>query len=179
MQTETRLDFSGLSISRDQIGFLTELLAELMGLLQDAVGQEDAESFIAVVGSRMADRMNAEYLKNLGVSKLEADTLAAVLVDLKKRINGGFRIEALYPDRIVLANSRCPFGDFAVGRPALCMMTSNVFGRIAADNTGYAAVEIEDAIARGDANCRVIVYLTPVPMKRQIREYYPQGKLDV
>jgi len=59
------------------------------------------------------------------------------------------------------------------------MMTSNVFGRIAADNTGYAAVEIEDAIARGDANCRVIVYLTPVPMKRQIREYYPQGKLDV
>jgi len=43
------------------------------------------------------------------------------------------------------------------------MMTSNVFGSIAADNLGYSKVVIEQAIARGDAGCRVVVYLKPTP----------------
>jgi len=43
------------------------------------------------------------------------------------------------------------------------MMTSNVFGSIAADNLGYAKVAIEQAIARGDAGCWVVVYLKPTP----------------
>jgi hypothetical protein len=61
-----------------------------------------------------------------------------------------------------------------VGRPALCMMTSNVFGSIAADNLGYSKVVIEEAIARGDAGCRVVVYLkkTPEALIAQGREYY-------
>ncbi len=61
----------------------------------------------------------------------------------------------------MLGNRACPFAEKVVGRPALCMMTSNVFGVIAAQNLGYAKVVIEEAIARGDAGCRVVVYLTP------------------
>jgi hypothetical protein len=41
------------------------------------------------------------------------------------------------------------------------MMTSNVFGVIAADNLGYAKVSLEETIARGDPGCRVVVYLRP------------------
>ena len=33
-------------------------------------------------------------------------------------------------DRIVLGNRRCPFGEKVLGRPSMCMMTSNVFGSI-------------------------------------------------
>lgn len=66
-------------------------------------------------------------------------------------------------DRIVLGNRRCPFEDKVVGRPALCMMTSNVFGGIAAENLGYAKVEIQQAIARGDAECQVVVHLRQTP----------------
>ncbi len=43
------------------------------------------------------------------------------------------------------------------------MMTSTVFGSIAADNLGHAKVVIEQAIARGDAGCRVVIYRKPTP----------------
>jgi hypothetical protein len=43
----------------------------------------------------------------------------------------------------------------------MCMMTSNVFGTIAAQNLGYARVELEETIARGSSGCRVVVHLTP------------------
>jgi hypothetical protein len=36
------------------------------------------------------------------------------------------------------------------------MMTSNVFGSIAAENLGDAKVVIDRAIARGDKECKVI-----------------------
>ena len=56
------------------------------------------------------------------------------------------------------------------------MMTSNVFGRIAADNLGYAGVHIEEAIARGDPGCRVIISLKRKPERANIdfREYFSQ-----
>lgn len=41
------------------------------------------------------------------------------------------------------------------------MMTSNVFGLIAAENLGYAKVELAETIARGDGRCRVVVHLEP------------------
>ncbi len=61
-----------------------------------------------------------------------------------------------------------------VGRPALCVLTSNVLGAIAAANLDYAKVAIEQAIARGAAGCRVVVNpeLTPEAMAAQGREYY-------
>jgi hypothetical protein len=41
------------------------------------------------------------------------------------------------------------------------MMTSNVFGHIAARNIGYAKVELQQTIARGHDGCRVVIYLQP------------------
>ena len=58
--------------------------------------------------------------------------MAAVLVDLKRRIQGDFSIVEQNDERIVFANRLCPFAEKVIGRPAMCMMTSNVFGGIAA-----------------------------------------------
>jgi hypothetical protein len=54
------------------------------------------------------------------------------------------------------------------------MMTSNVFGSIAADNLGYSKVVLEKTIARGDPGCRVTVYLQPTPEAENAtgREYF-------
>ena len=54
------------------------------------------------------------------------------------------------------------------------MMTSNVFGSIAAENLGYAKVVLEQTIAEGDPGCRVVVYLksTPESNAAQGREYF-------
>ena len=53
------------------------------------------------------------------------------------------------------------------------MMTSNVFGRIAADNLGYARVRLLETIANGDPQCHVVVHLTPQDgLEADEREYY-------
>jgi hypothetical protein len=58
------------------------------------------------------------------------------------------------------------------------MMTSNVFGAIAAENLGYAKVELQQTIARGDGGCRVVVYLRPTPESEAAegREYFQAQK---
>jgi hypothetical protein len=56
------------------------------------------------------------------------------------------------------------------------MMTSNVFGSIAAQNLGYAKVELQETIAQGNAECRVVVHLNPAGESQGAkgREYFKQ-----
>ncbi len=167
--------FAAFEISRDRDQFLRELIRELSGALEEVVGVEDAAGFISVVGARLGEVMNEEYCAHARAKSLSLEQIAACLIDLKQRIQGDFQIESISAERIVLANSRCPFGDYVKDRPSLCMMTSNVFGRIAAQNTGYAEVTIPEAIAKGDGRCRVVVSFVPTsdgPEKGAAREYY-------
>jgi len=154
--------------------FLRSLLRELAGALQDIVGLEEASGFISVVGQRMGDQINQSYKEALQVSELSQSQVADVLVDLKQRIQGDFYVIEENEDKIVFGNRACPFGDKVLGRPALCMMTSNVFGSIAADNLGYGKVVLQDTIARGDPGCRVVLYLRPTDeaQSEDGREYF-------
>jgi len=79
-------------------------------------------------------------------------------------------------DRIVLGNDRCPFGDVVRLAPALCRMTSAVFGGIAAGSHGEASVTLEERIAVGDPGCRVVIQLGPqtaTPAAHQYRSHRP------
>ena len=170
--SEVAVCAAGVAIERD--GFLRLLIRELSGALQDVVGLEEASGLISIVGQRMGEHINCSYKKALAVSGLSRQQVAEVLVDLKRRIKGDFYIAEQDESKIVLENRCCPFGDKVHGRPALCMMTSNVFGVIAAENLGYAKVSIEDSIAAGAPRCRVVVYLRPDDEAEQApgREYF-------
>ena len=96
-----------------------------------------------------------------GGRALTREQVADVLVDLKRRIQGDFYVIEQDDEKIVLGNRACPFAEKVVGRPALCMMTSNVFGVIAAENLGYAKVVLERDDRPGRPGCRVVVYLKP------------------
>lgn len=146
-----------LPLERDV--FCRTLLRHLSGVLQDVVGLEEAAGLVSVVGQEMGDQIGGMYRRALQVSHLSRSQLADVLVDLKRRIQGDFYVIEEDETKIVFGNRACPFGDKVIDRPALCMMTSNVFGSIAAHDTGYAKVELRETIARGDPGCRVIVYL--------------------
>ena len=146
-----------LPIDRDI--FLRNLLRELSGTLEDVVGLEEAAGFVSIVGQHIGEWMDREYREALGVEQLDLQQVSDVLVDLKKRIKGGFVIESIEQDRIVLKNTACPFGDRVLHRPSLCMMTSNVFGTVSAENLGYARVCLNETIAKGDHGCRVTIYL--------------------
>ncbi|MEZ5824407.1 MAG: methanogen output domain 1-containing protein [Geminicoccaceae bacterium] len=159
MTHDTDNPFANAPISRDRDHFLRELLRELMSILEDTVGLEEAEGFIALVGGRVGQVMDEEYRSANGRRKLDRQTVAHALVDLKRRINGGFAIERVDDEKIVLVNTACPFAEHVEGRKSLCMMTSNVFGRISANNLGYARVDLEETIAAGQSRCRVVIHL--------------------
>jgi predicted ArsR family transcriptional regulator len=152
---------SELDIPLERDVFLRTLLRHLAGTLQTVVGLEEASGFISVVGQEMGDEIDQAYRSALAVDRLTREQVADVLVDLKRRIRGDFYVIEQDDDKIVLGNRACPFAEKVIGRPALCMMTSNVFGSIAAQNLGYAKVVIEAAIANGDPGCRVVVHLKP------------------
>lgn len=165
---------SDLPVPLERDVFLRTLLRHLSGSLQKVVGLEEASGFISVVGQEMGDEINRSYRNALGVSRLSREQVAQVLVDLKRRIQGDFFIIEEDDEKIVLGNRACPFGDKVIDRPALCMMTSNVFGSIAAENLGYARVVIDQAIAWGDPGCRVVVHLKPAGSAEAAggREYF-------
>ena len=154
-------DVGELPLPLERDVFLRTLIRELAGTLQDVVGMDEASGFISVVGQRVGEQIDESYRSALAVSSLSRQQVGAVLVDLKRRIQGDFFIIEESEEKIVLGNRACPFAEKVVGRPALCMMTSNVFGVIAAENLGYAKVELRETIARGDPGCRVVVYLRP------------------
>ncbi len=163
-----------LALALERDGFLRTLLRHLSGSLQDVVGLDEASGFISVVGQEMGEQIGQQYRQALAVERLSLSQVAEVLVDLKRRIQGDFYVIEQTENEIVLGNRACPFGDKVVGRPALCMMTSNVFGAITAHDMGYAKVELQQTIAQGDAGCRVVVYLkqTPEADAADGREYH-------
>ncbi len=164
-----------LDVAIDRDSFFRRMIRELAGVLQEVVGEDEARGFIAVVGARIGDAFNETYRKVHGGRQLSRPEVAEALVDLKSRIGGGFSVESQSDDEIVLVNSRCPFAESVENRPALCMMTSNVFGRIAAENLGYARVSVDEAFATGHGRCRVRVGMKQVSggqSEPRAREYY-------
>lgn len=166
-----------VDIALDRDVFMRSLLRELSGTLEEVVGIEEAEGYISVVGGLIGESLDSAYRRALQVEKLSQEQVGQVLVDLKRRIQGDFYIIEEREDRIVLGNRRCPFGSYVEGRPSLCMMTSNVFGSIAAQNLGYARVQVQEAIARGHPGCLVVVHLTAgEAVEPNSREYFRVGE---
>jgi len=168
-------EVKSLDIPLERDSFVRSLIRELSGLLEDMVGLEETAGFISVVGQNIGTQINQMYRRELKLPKLTREQVAHVLADLKHRINGDFYIEEQDDSKIVFRSRSCPFAEKVKDRSSLCMMTSNVFGVITADNLGYAKVELDKTIARGDSECRVVVYLNSNDEATKAvngREYY-------
>ncbi len=159
MSSTIETEISALNIPLERDEFMRELLRHLSGTLQDVVGMDEASGFIAIVGQSMGEQINQSYCNALQVSTLNLEQVAAVMVDLKQRIKSDYQVVSQNTDKIVVQCTTCPFAEKVIGRPSLCMMTSNVFGTIAAENLGYAKVNLAKTIARGDSGCRIEVHL--------------------
>ncbi len=150
---------ANLNTELERDGFLRTILRHLSGVLENTIGIEEARGFISVVGRQVGDEIDKSYKALLKTDKLDREQVAAVLVDLKEKIQGDFFIIEMDEKKIVFGNKKCPFGDKVLDRPSLCMMTSNVFGTIASKNLGYAKVRLDETIAQGNSECRVTVFL--------------------
>ena len=172
-EAEGRVRLEILQIPLERDGFMRSLIRHLSGALQDVVGIEEAAGFVSIVGQRMGDEILDAYKAALDVSRLDREHVRDVCIDLKRRIQGDFFVISEDDEKIVFGNRACPFAEKVVGRGSLCMMTSNVFGTIAAQNLGYGKVVLEETLADGDPGCRVVLYLkrTPAAEAADGREY--------
>ena len=145
--------------------FLRALVVEMSRTVEAHHGPEAAEAVVAQVGTDIGGQMEAEYrLATEVVGRLTPEQLGECYVRLKHAIDGQFSVVEATPERIVLENRRCPFGEAVQHAPALCRMTSSVFGGLAARNhPSGAAILLEERIAVGDPGCRVVVFLGPAP----------------
>ena len=167
-----------VDIPLDRDVFMRTLIRELAGTLEEVVGLKETSGFVSLVGQAVGQHIDEEYKKALGAHALGRADVAEVLVDLKRRINGDFYVISQDDQQIVLGNRACPFGDKVLGRTSMCMMTSNVFGHIASQNLGYAKVELQETIAKGDRGCRVVVHLKRTAATEMIdgREYFKSSE---
>ena len=150
---------TAVDVSLESDIFLRNLFRELSGALQKVVGTEEASEYISQVAKSMGREIDRKYKSALQVYNLSPKQIAEVLVDFKNRIQGDFFILEESDEKIVFGNRVCPFGEKVLNNPSMCMMTSNVFGSIAAENLGYAKVELQETIAKGDSGCRVVIHL--------------------
>jgi anti-sigma regulatory factor (Ser/Thr protein kinase) len=140
--------------------FLRALVVQLGQAMEHTAGPAVAESVVAQVGADIGGRMEAEYRRARAlVDRLSPAQMGDLYVRLKAAIGGDFYVVCADEEKIVLGNRACPFGDAVRRAPGLCRMTSSVFGGIAARNAGGASVVLEERIATGDPECRVVVWL--------------------
>ena len=142
--------------------FLVALVVELARAVETEHGPDAAQDAVAHVGANVGGRLEAEYrrARNI-VGELTPVQIGDLYVRLKGAIGWDFYVIEANQQRIVLGNRRCPFGEAVTRAPGLCRMTSSVFGGIAARNTGGGSVVLEERIAVGDPECRVVVWLGP------------------
>lgn len=148
-----------LGILLDSDVYLGKLFVELLDSLQKVVDTEENSEHINIVAKNTSREIDRKYKSALQVYNLSQVQLAQVLVDFYNQIKSDFYIIEVSNEKIVFGNRKCPFvekiGDF----PDICMMTSHMFGSIAAENLGYAKVDLQETIAKGNQGCRIVVYL--------------------
>ena len=143
---------------------LRAMVVELALAIEESNGPAAAQSAIARVGASIGSQTELEYRRaNAIVAPLTPAEIAECYLRLKTSIGAGFYPIEITEDRIVLGNTRCPFGASVLSQPALCRLTSSVLGGIAARNHGEAVVTLDERIAFGDPECRVTVRLRPAP----------------
>lgn len=69
-------------------------MRELSGALEDIVGLRDASGYISVVGQAIGSQIDRDDRAALATPRPTREEVAAVCVDLKRRIKGDFRDRA-------------------------------------------------------------------------------------
>jgi hypothetical protein len=152
-----------LRVPLDRDLFLRNVIRELTGTLEEVLGSIEVSCFMSIVGQTLGEQIDHDYKQALGASTLTREQVAEVLVDLARRIREDFCVLEEDENKIVFGNRACPLGDQVLWHSPLFMITSNIFGVIVAENLGYAKVEMQETIAKGQHGCRVLVHLNPTP----------------
>lgn len=148
------------TVGRD--AYLGALVVHLAATVDQTHGPAAAQAAVTAAGTSVGSRIEREYRRARALTdRLTPQQVADLLVSLEAAVGGDFSTVSVSDDEIVLRNRRCPFGAAVRTAPSLCRTTSSVFAGIAARGTGHGDVTLEERIAVGDPQCRVVVSLRP------------------
>jgi serine/threonine-protein kinase RsbW len=124
-----------------------------------------AEEACAAAGMAAAATAVASWQADHGGErpKTPAD-IGEALARFLNQAGGDFFVVEEGPERVVLANRRCPFGAAVVGTSALCNCTSALAGGMGVHAGGRGTfVILDETIAAGDHRCRTVIDLAANP----------------
>ncbi|MBW2980078.1 HTH domain-containing protein [Candidatus Woesearchaeota archaeon] len=127
-------------------------------VIQIAANSDDKKA-IKSAASKMADHIVELYKGYYGIDKLNFDQVVEAIEDAQEKIGGKAEVIEKADKHLTLKCTKCPFGDNVKLCRHLCYVTSNILGKLASKNLGYAKVNIKKAIAQGADHCLVEVYL--------------------
>jgi len=157
-------------------GYLKLFVEQTSGIATDMTCTS-LQAFIQRVVLNSSEALEQSYRNSKAISgTLSMAQYGELLVDLKNTIGGRFEVTEQTEALLRLKTTRCPFGDLTKSAPALCHMTSSIFGGIAARNYGYAKVELRQRIALGSDHCDICIYRTPSNAESIVGdEYFSDG----
>ncbi|HHJ19959.1 MAG TPA: AAA family ATPase [Gammaproteobacteria bacterium] len=153
------------------------LFIEQAGNMAQGVNCNTLEAFIQQIVLNSSETLEHMYRKGkILQGPLSMEEYGKLLLELKNSIGGKFEIIEQNEKILRLKTTQCPFGSTVESAPALCHMTSSIFGGIAARNYGYAKVELKRRIALGSDHCDICIHRDPT-LAEDIcgNEYFSDG----
>lgn len=147
------------------------------GGMAQGVNCSSLESFIKKIVLNSSEALEDIYRESHGLNDiLSMQEYADLLVNLKNSIGGEFKVIEINENTLNIQTTKCPFGELIESTPALCHMTSSIFGGIGARNYGYAKVELRKRIALGSDHCEICIHRNPQASEQIIGdEYFSDG----
>ncbi len=163
IKEKTLIDFKQLGmvklwyipVNMNRETFLTQMINELALSLDKTQLKETLNK----IGLKLGKQIEQLYKQFYGVENLNLTQLTEALIDVEKKIGGNFSVVEKTPEKIILKNNKCPFGNDKVkGCPEFCSITSNIFGIMASKNFSYSKVSLKRTIAKADEDY-IIIFL--------------------
>ncbi|MBO0730356.1 MAG: ATP-binding protein [Acidimicrobiaceae bacterium] len=123
-------------------------------MAEEMAGGRSVEEAAARAGATLAEHLSVRQAPG---SNMPA--IAEALISAERSLGGDFYLVSSNGVRAEFANRKCPFGQAA--SPQLCRFTSTLAGGLAARGTGGAEITLDERLALGDPQCRLIVDLGP------------------
>lgn len=147
----------GINAAQPAAGFLATVAVTMAG--QVDAGSTMAEAAV-VAGATAASAARQQFLTaHGGREPANAREVAEAFLAHHNAAGSDFFIVEAGERRAVLANRSCPFGAGVADRTVMCRTTSALLGSLAARAGGRATVALDEAIAVGDARCRLVLDL--------------------
>lgn len=89
----------------------------------------------------------------------DAVQTAVTSCSIMNRLGGCFSVENAGEKGYTIINKRCPWGEYGNINPVLCMLTKAIFARIGVRVFKNIDIEVKKAIASGDGQCLVEVFI--------------------